>query len=228
MRDQDEVSSTRSHAHERARSSTTSSNAAPTPHRRCVAATTSPASRAYRPGRPKWRLADTAAIRPRFGPSRRPRLPRTRYGAMLVSTALASSTESSWPHWVNNGISADPSSIRAVRINTWGLSQAPSEDIVVVRVDHAHSPGRHDSSHSIGKWFTPRTFRRTVATLVTDALPAREASDMLGHSRVSQTTDTYVGRMVPSRNPADVLEVLGSAKNGSLTEADQPREDHDV
>ncbi|WAL69961.1 tyrosine-type recombinase/integrase [Amycolatopsis cynarae] len=37
----------------------------------------------------------------------------------------------------------------------------------------------------IGDWFTPRTFRRTVATLVTDALPAREASDMLGHSRVS-------------------------------------------
>lgn len=39
--------------------------------------------------------------------------------------------------------------------------------------------------HGIGDWFTPRTFRRTVATLVTDALPAREASDLLGHSRVS-------------------------------------------
>lgn len=66
--------------------------------------------------------------------------------------------------------------------------------------------------HKIGDWFTPRTFRRTVATLVTDALPAREASDMLGHSRVSQTTDTYVGRKAPSRKPADVLGILGGEK----------------
>lgn len=69
--------------------------------------------------------------------------------------------------------------------------------------------------HGIGSWFTPRTFQRTVATLVADALPAREASDMLGHSRVSQTTDTYVGRMAPSRKPAEVLRVLGGSKNGS-------------
>lgn len=72
--------------------------------------------------------------------------------------------------------------------------------------------------HSIGDWFTPRTFRRTVATLVTDALPVREASDMLGHSRVSLTSDTYVGRKAPSQKPAAVLHVLGTAKNGSKTE----------
>lgn len=69
--------------------------------------------------------------------------------------------------------------------------------------------------HGIGDWFTPRTFRRTVATLVTDALPAREASDLLGHSRVSQTTDTYVGRGVVSRRPALVLDVLGRPNGGS-------------
>ena len=63
--------------------------------------------------------------------------------------------------------------------------------------------------HDIGDWFTPRTFQRTVATLITDALPAREASDLLGHSRVSQTTDTYVGRKIPSRRAAEVLGVLG-------------------
>jgi integrase len=71
--------------------------------------------------------------------------------------------------------------------------------------------------HDIGDWFTPRTFRRTVATLVTDALPVREASDLLGHSRVSQTTDTYVGRKAASRKAADVLGVLGGSKNGSKT-----------
>lgn len=66
--------------------------------------------------------------------------------------------------------------------------------------------------HNIGDWFTPDTFRRTVATLVTDALSAREASDLLGHSRVSQTTDTYVGRKAPSRRPAKVLNALGGPK----------------
>ncbi|HVV09018.1 site-specific integrase [Amycolatopsis sp.] len=70
--------------------------------------------------------------------------------------------------------------------------------------------------HDIGDWFTPRTFRRTVATLVTDALPAREASDLLGHSRVSQTTDTYVGRQAPSRRPAVVLAALDSTKRDSF------------
>lgn len=37
----------------------------------------------------------------------------------------------------------------------------------------------------LGDWFTPYTLRRTVATLLTDKLPAREASDLLGHSRIS-------------------------------------------
>lgn len=63
--------------------------------------------------------------------------------------------------------------------------------------------------HKLGDWFTPYTFRRTVATLLTDKLPAREASDLLGHSRISQTTDTYGGRKIISRNVADVLGVLG-------------------
>ncbi|UKD53672.1 tyrosine-type recombinase/integrase [Amycolatopsis sp. FU40] len=61
--------------------------------------------------------------------------------------------------------------------------------------------------HHLGDWFTPRTFRRTVATIVTDALPARYASDLLGHSQVAQTY-TYVGRKAPSRRPAEVLRVL--------------------
>jgi integrase len=66
--------------------------------------------------------------------------------------------------------------------------------------------------HNLGDWFTPYTLRRTVATLLTDKLPAREVSDLLGHSRISQTTDTYVGRKIISRNPAHVLSVLQDAK----------------
>jgi integrase len=72
--------------------------------------------------------------------------------------------------------------------------------------------------HNLGAWFTPYTFRRTVATLLTDKLTAREASDLLGHSRISQTTDTYVGRKISSRNPTHILSALGDSKNGSSTE----------
>jgi integrase len=66
--------------------------------------------------------------------------------------------------------------------------------------------------HNLGDWFTPYTLRRTVATLLTDKLPAREVSDLLGHSRISQTTDTYVGRKIISRNPAHVLSVFQDTK----------------
>ena len=80
--------------------------------------------------------------------------------------------------------------------------------------------------HDIGEWFTPRTWRRTVATLLTDKLPTREASDVLGHSKVSQTIDTYVGRKAVSRRPAAVLAALDGrvvapgehGKDGSKTE----------
>lgn len=87
--------------------------------------------------------------------------------------------------------------------------------------------------HEIGEWFTPRTWRRTVATILTDNLPTREASDMLGHSKVSQTTDTYVGRKAPSRRPAMVLEALGgqpvtAANNGSKTEPRSTGGDQDA
>jgi integrase len=68
------------------------------------------------------------------------------------------------------------------------------------------------TSAFIGEWFTPYTFRRTVATLVTDELPTREASDLLGHSRISQTTDTYVGRKAVSRKAAEVLEIFARAE----------------
>lgn len=71
--------------------------------------------------------------------------------------------------------------------------------------------------HNLGDWFTPYTLRRTVATLLTDKLPAREVSDLLGHSRISQTTDTYVGRKI-IWNPAHILSALQDIKNGSSTE----------
>jgi integrase len=80
--------------------------------------------------------------------------------------------------------------------------------------------------HKLGEWFAPYTFRRTVATLVTDELPTREASDLLGHSRISQTTDTYVGRKAVSRKAAEVLEILARAEEREIhvtkIEPDEP------
>jgi len=68
----------------------------------------------------------------------------------------------------------------------------------------------------LGSWFTPYTFRRTVATLLTDKLPTREASDLLGHSKISQTTDTYVGRTIISRDVADADRVRPIAEQENL------------
>lgn len=56
---------------------------------------------------------------------------------------------------------------------------------------------------------TSHVFRKTTASLMDDAgLPARAASDQLGHSRVSQTQDTYYGRKVRKTGAAEVLEAL--------------------
>jgi integrase len=57
---------------------------------------------------------------------------------------------------------------------------------------------------------TSHTFRKTTASLMDAAgLSARAAADQLGHSKVSQTQDTYYGRNVRKTGAADVLEVLG-------------------
>jgi integrase len=58
---------------------------------------------------------------------------------------------------------------------------------------------------------TSHTFRKTTASLMDAAgLSARAAADQLGHSKVSQTQDTYYGRKVRKTGAADALEVLGS------------------
>ena len=56
---------------------------------------------------------------------------------------------------------------------------------------------------------TSHTFRKTTASLMDAAgLSARAAADQLGHSKVSQTQDTYYGRKVRKTGAAEVLEVL--------------------
>jgi hypothetical protein len=74
-------------------------------------------------------------------------------------------------------------------------------------------------SASVMTWVTDLFLHpgRTPRTLLTDKLFAREVGGLLGHSRLSQTPDTYVGRKIISRSPADALTALGDG-NGSYTE----------
>jgi integrase len=56
---------------------------------------------------------------------------------------------------------------------------------------------------------TSHVFRKSVATIMDNAgLPARHASDQLGHSKVSMTSDNYFARKVASEEAASVLEAI--------------------
>jgi integrase len=53
------------------------------------------------------------------------------------------------------------------------------------------------------------TMRKTVASFLDDAqVSTRKISDQLGHSRVSMTQDTYLGRRLTGRQTAEVLEEM--------------------
>jgi integrase len=69
---------------------------------------------------------------------------------------------------------------------------------------------------------TSHSFRKTLATLIDDeGLSARIGADHLGHSRVSETQDTYMGRGRVHQQVAELLDRTindgferGAAKNG--------------
>jgi hypothetical protein len=63
-------------------------------------------------------------------------------------------------------------------------------------------PSAIDTGSGPGSLCTPSV--APSHTLLTDKLPTREASDLLDHSKISQATDTYVGRKIISWNVADV------------------------
>jgi fructosamine-3-kinase len=67
--------------------------------------------------------------------------------------------------------------------------------------------------HNLGGWFTPYTLRRTVATLLTNKLPTREVSDLLGQLRISQ----------PPVPTSDVRSYLGILRTSSARSRTQKR-----
>ena len=55
-------------------------------------------------------------------------------------------------------------------------------------------------------WVSFHTFRKTAATVLDEAgLSARDIANILGHSRISMTQDTYLGRGAVDQRAAEVL-----------------------
>ena len=78
------------------------------------------------------------------------------------------------------------------------------------RPAHWGGPDLRDALDPIGfTWLTSHNFRKTAATLLDDGgLTVREIADQLGHKRVSETLDTYLGRAQPSPKVAKLLDVI--------------------
>ena len=58
------------------------------------------------------------------------------------------------------------------------------------------------------EWVTPHTFRKTVATLVSEATTSELASRQLGHSSSQVTRDHYIAKPPVSADLSEVLERL--------------------
>ena len=58
------------------------------------------------------------------------------------------------------------------------------------------------------EWVTPHTFRKTVATLISEATTSELASRQLGHSSSQITRDHYIAKPPVSADLSELLETL--------------------
>jgi integrase len=58
------------------------------------------------------------------------------------------------------------------------------------------------------EWVTPHTFRKTVATLISERVDAETASQQLGHSSPAITREFYISKPAIAADVAHVLEEL--------------------
>lgn len=63
-------------------------------------------------------------------------------------------------------------------------------------------------------WVTPHTFRKTVATLISERVDAETASQQLGHSSPAITREFYIPKPAIAADVAHVLEELARPENG--------------
>ena len=64
-------------------------------------------------------------------------------------------------------------------------------------------------------WVTPHTFRKTVATLISERVGAETASQQLGHSSPAITREFYISKPPIAADVAHVLEELADPDSGS-------------
>lgn len=63
-------------------------------------------------------------------------------------------------------------------------------------------------------WVTPHTFRKTVATLISERVGAETASQQLGHSSPAITREFYISKPAIAADVAHLLEDLGRSEPG--------------
>jgi integrase len=64
-------------------------------------------------------------------------------------------------------------------------------------------------------WVTPHTFRKTVATLISERVGTETASQQLGHSSPAITREFYISKPAIAADVAHVLEELGRSEPGN-------------
>jgi integrase len=64
------------------------------------------------------------------------------------------------------------------------------------------------------EWVTAHTFRKTVATLISERVDAETASQQLGHSSPAITREFYISRPAIAADVAHVLDELARGEDG--------------
>ena len=77
----------------------------------------------------------------------------------------------------------------------------------------AASRGRRLRKDTGLDWVTPHTFRKTVATLISERVDADTASQQLGHSSPAITREFYISKPAIAADVAHVLEELARPKD---------------
>jgi integrase len=75
----------------------------------------------------------------------------------------------------------------------------------VVNIERRWRQIRKDTGY---EWVTPHTFRKTVATLISESATSELASRQLGHSSSQVTRDHYIAKPAVSADLSELLERL--------------------
>ncbi len=62
-------------------------------------------------------------------------------------------------------------------------------------------------------WVTPHTFRKTVATLISERVDADTASQQLGHASPAITREFYISKPAIAADVAHILEELAGGED---------------